>query len=34
VPKNWQFAINDNHDIVLQRLGAPGDANNTGSKKP
>ena len=33
VPKNWQFAINDNHDIVLQRLSAPGDADNTGSNK-
>jgi len=31
VPKDWQFAINNNHDIVLQRQGA-GNANN-GSKK-
>ena len=32
VPKNWQFAINNNHDIVLQRQGAQNVAGN-GSKK-
>jgi N-methylhydantoinase A len=32
VPKNWQFAINNNHDIVLQRQGAGSVAGN-GSKK-
>lgn len=34
VPKNWQFAINDNLDIVLQRRGAQTVADNSaGSKK-
>src|SRR5450830_19400 len=34
VPKNWQFAVNDNLDIVLQRQGAQADvANTTRSKK-
>lgn len=32
VPKNWQFAINNNLDIVLQRQGAQGAGEN-GSKK-
>ncbi|MCX7170906.1 MAG: hydantoinase/oxoprolinase family protein [Proteobacteria bacterium] len=32
VPKNWQFAINNNHDIVLQRQGAQNVGGN-GSKK-
>lgn len=32
VPKNWQFAINNNLDIVLQRQGAQ-NAGGNGSKK-